>query len=327
MVCQKPKIVIITGPTGSGKSELAVNLCCVDPIGRFEIVTADSRQIYKGMDIGTDKPDKLVRESIPHHMIDVISPSDNFSAADYAASAGRIIESLWGSGKVPMIVGGTGLYIRALIHGLVDLPGKNPEIRQRLREEMAVRGIDEMYNRLIDSDHERAAQIKPNDSYRILRALEIIELTGQSVAKALDHHSFSEDKYDYLLLVLSVDREKLYTRINERVDRMIDSGLFQEVRMLMDRYGLEAPGLKTIGYQQIAEFFGQKMDRKAAVEEIKRDTRRYAKRQLTWFRKEKAATWIHHDPQQLEVTAVYARSIIQSFLSGSEVIHDKRQES
>jgi tRNA dimethylallyltransferase len=308
------KIVVLTGPTGSGKSAISELIWNSRDLPPVEILTIDSRQIYKHMDIGTDKPSSEMQKRIPHHLLDIVEPDREFSVAEYRERAGMVISEICGRGHLPILVGGTGLYIRVLLRGLIDAPGKNPELRERLKRELEEDGPGALHRRLSVIDPARAGQIEATDGLRIIRALEIMESTPGKVSDKFAGHGFHDDPYDYLLFVLSTDRSRLYTLIDQRVERMISNGLFDEVAGLVKKYGEDAPALSAIGYRQIAAFLANKMTRMEAIDRIKRDSRRYAKRQITWFKKEPRAEWMEHDPLTPHLTARKIIDRIKVFL-------------
>ncbi len=293
----KPRVVIVTGPTGSGKSAIVERLHLERRIPAFEIVIADSRQIYSGMSIGTDKPTVAQQELIPHHLLDIATPDRPFSAGEYLTHADRVIHSICRRGKLSMIVGGTGLYIRALIGGLAPVPANETDFRDRVRDEIRSLGLEAVYRRLELIDPERAARIQPHDERRIIRALEIIRMSGKKASEIYRNHRFEHSRYEPLMFVLSVPREKLYSRIDRRVDEMIRNGWIDEVRNLTEKYGRDAVGFDAIGYREIRDCLYGDLERDEAIRLIKQGTRRYAKRQLTWFRREPHAIWIEHDPE------------------------------
>jgi tRNA dimethylallyltransferase len=289
---EKGKIVIILGPTASGKTELAVRLA-----ERFdgEIVNADSMQVYRGMDIGTAKPSLELRRRVPHHLIDIVDPDADFSASDFRREAARAIANIHDRGKKAFVVGGTGLYIKALLKGLVDSPSSAESIRQELRETARRLGNEELLRRLAEVDPETAATLHPNNQVRIIRALEVYLQTGLPISKFRSEHGFAGDYYEYLKFAIVVERVELYRRIEERVELMMAEGLLEEVRVLLAR-GFDA-GLKSfraIGYKEICAFLAGEYPLDEAVRLIKRDTRRYAKRQLTWFKQENEINWVEY---------------------------------
>ncbi|HEY5974067.1 MAG TPA: tRNA (adenosine(37)-N6)-dimethylallyltransferase MiaA [Geobacteraceae bacterium] len=288
----KAGLVVILGPTAAGKSELAVRLA-----ERFdgEIVNADSMQVYRGLDIGTAKPSQELRERAPHHLLDQVPPDVNFTAADFVAAASAAICEIQGRGKRVFVVGGTGLYIRALLKGLAVSPGGDEEIRRQLVAVAAAEGNDGLMRRLAAVDPETAARLHPNDRLRIIRALEVYQQTGLPLSRYQADHGFAEKHYDCLQLGLLVEREELYRRIEVRVDAMLAAGLVAEVAALLAQgFSPESKPFKAIGYKQVCAYLAGSCSLAEAVELIKRDTRRYAKRQLTWFKSEPEIYWVEY---------------------------------
>ena len=306
----KQPIVIIAGPTGSGKSAVSQKLYRLFEHPRIEIISADSRQIYRFMDIGTDKPKLEILKTIPHHMIDLITPDQEFSAGEYRTETLKVLKVIRQNKAIPVIVGGTGLYIRVLLGGLATDAGKNVVIRNRLHRELEEEGAGALHLRLSKLDPDRAKDINPEDTYRIIRTLEIIESGIDSPSQVFADHQFDDSPFLPLFFVLNVDRVKLYNRIEARVDQMVAAGLFQEVAMILSKFGEKAPGLTGIGYKQVVMFFKNLIGREEAIRLIKRDTRRYAKRQMTWFRKEKGVIGLNHDPDNSEITVESIKSNI-----------------
>jgi tRNA dimethylallyltransferase len=289
---KKISLVIILGPTASGKTDLAIRLA-----ERFdgEIVNADSMQVYRGMDIGTAKPPLKLRQSIPHHLIDIVGPEMNFSAADFRREATRAIADITGRGKTVFIVGGTGLYIRALLQGLVDSPSGAGELRQELEETAKREGNEALLRELALIDPITAERLHPNDLVRIIRALEVYRLTGRPISQERSAHGFSGDYYRPLKIGLTMERRELYARIDQRVERMIAEGLVDEVKALLDQgFSPSLKALRSIGYSQISAYLAGEYGLDEAVRLIKRDTRRYAKRQLTWFNNDKEIKWVEY---------------------------------
>jgi tRNA dimethylallyltransferase len=286
----KPRLVVILGPTAAGKSELAVRLA-----ERFggEIVNADSMQVYQGLDIGTAKPSRELRERVPHHLLDLVPPDKSFTAADFATAASAIIGEIQGRGKRVFVVGGTGLYIRALLKGLAVSPGGDEEIRRQLAAVAAAEGCDGLLRRLAAVDPETAARLHPNDRLRVIRALEVYQQTGLPLSRFQADHGFAEERYDCLQLGLSVARDELYRRIEARVEEMLAAGLVAEVAALLARgFSPDLKPFKAIGYKEVCAYLAGRCDLDEAKELIKRNTRRYAKRQLTWFNNEPEINWV-----------------------------------
>jgi tRNA dimethylallyltransferase len=284
----KIKILVIAGPTGSGKSDLAVRLAeRVDG----EIVNADSMQLYRGMSIGTAKPPAEALARVPHHLLDIVSPDQNFTASDFRREATAAIADIDSRGKKAIVVGGTGLYIRALLEGLVDSPTGDPELRQQFAD---VAG-EELLRRLAEVDPETAARLHPNDRVRIIRALEVFTQTGRPISAFRGEHGFSGSYYRTLKLAIKVDRQELYRRVEKRVDQMMQEGLVTEVRALLaSGYTREQKALRSIGYKEISAHLAGEITLDQAVALIKRDTRRYAKRQMTWFSRENDFIWLEY---------------------------------
>lgn len=273
----KPKLVVIAGPTASGKSEMAVRIAA-DFDG--EVVGCDSMQIYRGMDIGTGKITQVEKRDIPHHMIDIVSPSEAFSVSEYKRRAESCIADIVRRGKLPVLAGGTGLYINALLSGLdfAETP-RSEKVRETLRKEAESEGSLSLYKRLHQVDPVSAGKISPNDLKRIIRALEIYIVTGKPKS---ERASKGVCPYDALLLVLTPDRARLYARINARVDAMFASGLPEEVERLYAFRDTQA--MQAIGYKETVAYLEDRCDLDTAIETVKQNSRQYAKRQLTYFR-------------------------------------------
>lgn len=282
-------LVIITGPTGIGKTELSLELA---KKYKGEIISSDSMQIYKKLNIGTAKID-LNNTSIPHHMIDIIEPSDNFTVADFKNSAKKIISDINNRGGLPFLVGGTGLYINSLVYNL-DFTETEPdyEYRDELREILEEEGSEFLYEKLQYQDRDMAEKIHKNNGQRIIRALEILKSGNKK------GDNFREENKDYNLIYigLNMDRAKLYEKINQRVDKMIDLGLVDEVKNLLDE-GLDkkSQSLKAIGYKEVISYLDGEIDFDEMVDLIKKNSRHYAKRQLTWFRRDKRIKWFDRE--------------------------------
>jgi tRNA dimethylallyltransferase len=293
----RPKLVVITGPTASGKSSLAVDLAL-----RFdgEIINADSMQVYRGMDVGTAKPSMEERRGIPHHMIDVVDPDDDFNASLYGELARPLIGEIWERKKACFLVGGTGLYIKTLLGGLLKCPPVDPGLRLELNNELEKKGSPFLHERLMKKDPEAGAQIHPNDRTRVVRALEIIGLTNRPLSSLITEHGFREKPFRSLKICLNLERDRLYARINERSLSMIDSGLLEEtVRLLEEGCSRGSKAMRSLGYRHALEHLDGLFDLKETILRIQRDTRRYAKRQLTWFRADPEMKWV--EPGQREL--------------------------
>jgi len=289
---ENPLILIICGPTGSGKGGLARELArCLGG----EIVSADSRKIYKRLDIGTAKPAREQREEVPHHLLDVCEPQEMFTAARFVELADRAIADIHRRGRRPLVVGGTGLYLRALLHGIADVPPRDQNLRDRmLDEESAQPGT--LRRKLEQADPRAAGQIPPGDLVRTVRALEVYELTGLPISAHQDSHGFEPVRYPARQIAPDWDRDELYRRIDARVERMMAAGWLVEVRGLI-KDGLDlTPAFKTVGYPQLKEHLEGRLTLEQAVSEIQKEHRHYARRQLTWFRAQKEIEWIPAPP-------------------------------
>jgi len=285
----KPRIVVIGGPTASGKSRAALE--AAEALGG-EIVSADSVQIYRGMDIGTAKPTKEEQRAIPHHLLDIRDPDEYFSAGDYVREARRVIENILSRGRVPLVAGGTGLYIRLLLGGIVEDAPRDPQLREQFRKEEELGGSGTLFRRLQRIDPAAAGGISERNISRICRALEVFELTGRRFSEIQAGHALQDRPYRYFFLCLAPERRELYARIDQRVDEMIAVGLMEEVKALMAMgFGLDLRPMQSIGYRHMGWVVTGQADMAAAVEGMKGDTRRYAKRQLTWFRSEPDGVW------------------------------------
>lgn len=284
------ELVVITGPTAVGKSAVAL---AVAQMLKAEIINADSVQVYRGLDIGSAKPSSEERWLVPHHLLDIADPRDNYTVADYQRDATRVIAKITGRGRLPLIVGGTGLYLRAVIRGFAFTEnGFDPKLRQKLYAEAAAYGSAALHARLAAVDPETAAKLHPNDTRRIVRALEVYLQSGQPISEQV-RRTPKEPVYRAAQFCLTRPRHILYQRINERVDRMLAEGFVAEVeRLLAAGVPPEAKSMQSLGYKQIVSYLQGKVTLAEATELIKRETRRFAKRQLTWFRREKDLHWM-----------------------------------
>ncbi len=289
MPFDKP-ILIIAGPTAVGKTD--ASLLLAQELGA-EIVSADSMQIYRGMDIGTAKPTKEQRRLVYHHMLDIADPAQPYSVGDYLRDARAALDGVISSGGVPIVVGGTGLYIRALTRGLFHGPPADVELRGRLLQKDADNGEGALYAELVGVDPAAAVKIHPNDLRRTIRALEVYYLRDRTISDFQQEHAFKDRPYQFRLLFLTKERKELYPRIERRVDQMIADGLEAEVRSLFDQGCADTlPSMQGFGYKHFMDFFHGRSSREDAVALLKRDTKRYAKRQFTWFRREPEAAWV-----------------------------------
>lgn len=285
----RPPLVVLTGPTGAGKTEVAVRLASRLPV---EVVSADSRQVYRGMDIGTAKPSREQRGAVAHHLIDVVNPDESYNAARFNVEARQVIAAIMARGRLPLVVGGTGLYIRALLRGLLPAPPADPEVRRELRELARREGLPALHARLQEVDPEAASRIHPRDPVRIIRALEIQRVTGAPLG-ATSHWRQSRPEWALLLVGLTRPRPSLYEALGERVDRMVERGLQEETRRLLAAgYDLSLPAMQGIGYRHFVKVIRGELSQARAIHEMKRDTRQYAKRQWTWFAREPEIRWV-----------------------------------
>lgn len=289
---RKPKIVIILGPTAVGKTDLALDLASV--FGG-EIISADSMQVYRHLDIGTSKPTRHERERVHHHLIDIVDPDGEFNAALFCGLADGVIGKLQGK-KAVFVVGGTGLYIRVLTGGIIEGQGTDEEVRKSYRDELEGEAPEALYRRLQELDPRTAERIHPHDKVRIIRALEIAELTGEAISKKQDQHGFREVRYDTLKIGLYRDREELYSRIDKRAEQMVAAGLIEETEKIIRMgYDEKLKPLQSLGYRYFIQYINGKMALEEALRSMQRDTRHYARRQMTWFRGEGDIVWFHPD--------------------------------
>lgn len=282
---EKPKIVVICGPTASGKTALGIQ---VAQQANGEIISSDSMQIYKDMDIGTAKPTPEERAQAVHHLVDFVSPDQRYSVADFKKDATEKIEDILSRGKLPIIVGGTGLYVNSLIH---NIEYKEEITDIEYRNELEKVDLETLYKQAQEIDPEAAAKVSQNDRKRITRILEIYHTTGKTKTQ-MEAESRKEVKYDYKIFVLTPERDKLYERINLRVDLMMQAGLVDEVKQLLQKYNEFPTAMQGLGYKEVKEYLDGDITEEEMVEKIKQESRHYAKRQLTWFRQYKDATWL-----------------------------------
>lgn len=281
-------ILTLTGPTAVGKTELSLD---VAERLNAEIVSVDSRQVYEELTIGTAKPSPEARRRVPHHFIGERSLYEPFSAGAYADAANDRIREILGRGRRPLVVGGATLYLHALQYGLADIPDVEDAVRERLTQRLEAEGEEALYDELEEVDPKQAAETDPTKTQKVIRALEVYHGTGKPLSYYYEHQP--EPPFDYVTVVLNRDRDALYDRINQRVDQMLDAGLLEEVRNVMDIDGvqLDEPPLSTIGYREPIQYLEGDIDHDEMVRLVKRNTRRYAKRQLTWFRRYDEYHW------------------------------------
>jgi len=284
-------LLCILGPTAVGKTEIAIAIA--EKLDA-EIVSADSRQIYQYMDIGTAKPTPSEQARVRHHLIDCVAPDERFSVADYQRAADMAIQDIQSRGKQAMLVGGAGLYFRAVVDGLFDGPDADPEFRARLRAKVQEFGSNVLHSRLSQVDPESASRIHPNDLIRIIRALEVYEKTGKTISELQKEWNRARPRYSFIAFGINRERQELYQRIEIRVDKMLAAGLLEEVKSLIARgYDKNLPSMQGFGYKELIDYLDGKCDWDTAVNLLKRNTRRFAKRQLTWFRNDPRIEWIN----------------------------------
>jgi tRNA dimethylallyltransferase len=308
-------LVVIVGPTAVGKSRIAIEVA-----KRFEteILTADSRQIYCGMDIGTDKPPLASRQGIPHQLIDLVQPNVSFNAGLFRRHAVVAVERLYERRKLPLIVGGTGLYVRTLVQGLCGAPPGDPILRAQLCKEACEEGADRFYARLVAVDPVTASKLHPRDTSKVIRALEVNQLSGRPMSEFQQRHGFAERPFSALLIGLNRERNTLYRRIEERIDWQLANGLVQETQRLVDHgYPRDCAAMKGLGYRHVAAHLAGEYDWAEMVRQFKRDTRHFAKRQMTWFRKESEITWLMvSESESTAETVGRVTDRIEQFLMG-----------
>lgn len=286
----KPKVIVICGPTASGKTALSIELAKKI---NGEIISSDSMQIYKDMNIGTAKPTAEEMQGIKHYLLDFVEPDKRYSVAEFKKDAEKAIEEILSKGKIPIVVGGTGLYVDSLIYGIeyqnIELDEKYRKELEKIAEEQ---GLQVLYKRAKEIDEEAIKKISPNDKKRIIRILEIYKATGKNKTEQEIESRKKEIKYDFKVFAINMDREKLYERINKRVDIMIEQGLIEEVKEITRKYKEFPTAMQGLGYKEVIEYLDEKMSKEEMIEKVKMETRRYAKRQITWFKKNKQTMWI-----------------------------------
>lgn len=292
----KPKVIVICGPTASGKTALSIELAKKI---NGEIVSADSMQIYKDMDVGTAKTTPEEMQGIKHYLQDFVEPDKRYSVADYKVDAEKAIEEILSKGKTPIVVGGTGLYVDSLIYGIEYQEIRFDEKYRKELEDIALKdGLETLYKKAQEIDPEAMKKISCNDKKRIMRVLEIYKATGKTKTEQEIESRKKEVKYDYKVFAIDWEREKLYERINKRVDIMIENGLIEEVENLLKKYKEFPTAMQGLGYKEVVEYLNGYLTKEEMIDKIKQETRRYAKRQITWFRKNKQTIWIR--PQDLQ---------------------------
>lgn len=280
----KPKVIVIIGPTASGKTSLSIELAKQI---KGEIISCDSMQIYKDMDIGSAKPTKEERQGIQHYLIDEVLPTERFSVAEYKKRAEKAIEEILAKGKMPIVVGGTGLYVNSLIDGIeYDSMPLDETYREKLMKMAeSEEGLKKLYEQAKKIDEEAIQKISPNDKKRIVRILEIYHSTGKNKTEQEKLSRQKEVKYDYKIFVLNIERPILYERINKRVDIMLEQGLIEEIKNLIQKYPTFPTAMQAIGYKEMVAYLKNQITKEEAIEKIKQESRRYAKRQITWFKR------------------------------------------
>ena len=286
----KDKVIVICGPTASGKTSLSIELAKKI---NGEIVSSDSMQIYKDKDIGTAKPTKEEMEGIKHHVLDCVSPEERYSVAQYKRDAKDAIRNIISKGKIPIVVGGTGLYIDSLIYEIEYSDIKIDEDYRNELEKIALeKGLDELYKMAMQIDPIAMKKISSNDKKRIMRVLEIYKTTGKTKTEQEAESRKNPVEFDYKVFAINWNREILYQRINKRVDIMIEQGLIEEVENILQKYGKFPTAMQGLGYKEVVDYINGIYTKEEMIEKIKMETRRYAKRQLTWFRKNKQTIWL-----------------------------------
>lgn len=286
----KPKVIVICGPTASGKTSLSIELA---KKVNGEIVSADSMQIYKDMNIGTAKPTKEEMQGIKHYLIDFVSPEERYSVAQYKQDAKKAIREIISNGKMPIVVGGTGLYVDSLIYEIEYNDIKLDEnYRKKLEQLAEEQGLEKLYKKALEIDPVAMEKISENDKKRIIRVLEIYKATGKTKTQQEEESRRKPVEYDYKVFAINWNREVLYERINKRVDIMIGQGLIEEVKNIMQKYKKFPTAMQGLGYKEVVDYLNGVYTEDEMIEKIKMETRRYAKRQLTWFRKNRQTIWI-----------------------------------
>jgi tRNA dimethylallyltransferase len=308
-------LVVIVGPTAVGKSRIALE---VAKAFGTDILTADSRQVYRGMDIGTDKPTVDQRQEVTHRLIDLVEPDQPFNTGLYRRYAVHAIEDQYRNRRLPLVVGGTGLYVRTLLKGLCEAPPADPVLRASLRRDAEKHGSDHLYAQLVACDPITAARLHPRDESKVLRALEVHRLSGRSISEFQLQHGFADRPFTSFMIGLNRTREVLYRRIEERIDYQLANGLVDETkRLLAHGYSRDLPAMKGLGYRQVSCSLAGEYNTEEMVRRFKRETRRFAKRQMTWFRKEPGIHWMMiGESEPVTVTADRILKQVDAFLAG-----------
>lgn len=289
-IAMKSKLLCLLGPTAVGKTETSIQLA---QRLNAEIISVDSRQIYRQMDIGTAKPTLVEQQAARHHLIDCVDITQPFSVADFQSLADIAITDIQNRGKQVLLVGGAGLYFRAVVDGLFEGPAADPSLRKRLEQEVSENGVDVLHDRLRSCDPESAERTHPNNVIRVVRAIEVYELTGIPMSEHQQQWQTENQRYPIIAFGLTMPRDLLYRRIEQRVDVMLANGLITEVESLLAAgYSRDNFALQSFGYKELISYLDGKSTYVEAVEQLKQNTRRFAKRQLTWFRKDKRIEWI-----------------------------------
>ena len=306
-------LIVIVGPTASGKT--ALSLFLAQQFGG-EILSCDSVAVYREFEIGTAKPSSAERALIRHHLIDVANPNEAFTAGEYARLARQALSDVSSRGKLPIIVGGTGLYLRALIEGLFEGPQRSEELREKLRQRAAERGPGYLHRLLLRMDSTAAKKIHSNDDPKLIRAIEVRLATGQAMTELWKQGRDPLTGFRILQLGLDPDRDALYDRINQRAATMFDRGLVAETEALRQRHGSELSGLRSLGYKQVVQFLSGEVTLPEAIQAAQQGHRNYAKRQLTWFRRDADIQWLHHFGDSPEAKQ-RAHSLVSGFLASA----------